>query len=112
MVEISVVFKNRERERERERERGSITYEMTSCPSLWDRNENYEKKKKNEEEEEERRKKERKDETSFRYESIWIPLIAENWKYCNKIIVKCINSTVRPIFKVVFTEKSTCRSCK
>ena len=82
---------------------------MTSCPSLWDRNENYEKKK---EEEEERRKKERKDETSFRYGSIWISLIAENWKYCNKIIVKCVNSTVRPSFKVVFTEKSTCRSRK
>ena len=30
---------------------------------------------------------------------------AENWKYCNKIIFKCINSAVRPIFNENFVEK-------
>ena len=29
----------------------------------------------------------------------WIPLIAENWKHCSKIIFKCVNSTVGPGFK-------------
>ena len=34
---------------------------------------------------------------------VWIELIllklkTENWKHCNKIIFKCVNSTVRPIF--------------
>ena len=27
---------------------------------------------------------------------------AENWKYCNKIIFKCVNSNVRPIFILFF----------
>ena len=30
---------------------------------------------------------------------------AENWKHCSKIIFKCINSTVRPIFNESFAEK-------
>ena len=30
---------------------------------------------------------------------------AENWKYCNKIIFKCVNSAVRPIFNENFVEK-------
>ena len=35
--------------------------------------------------------------------SVWIELIllklkTENWKYCSKIIFKCINGIVRPIF--------------
>ena len=29
----------------------------------------------------------------------------ENWKYCNKIIFKCVNSTVGPIFNEKVTEK-------
>ena len=34
--------------------------------------------------------------------SIWIPFITENWKHCNKIIFKYVNSIVGPTFKVVF----------
>ena len=34
--------------------------------------------------------------------SVWISLIAENWKHCNKIIFKCVNSTVGSSFKVKF----------
>ena len=34
----------------------------------------------------------------------------ENWKYCNKIIFKYVNSIVRPGFKIVFTKKSNCGS--
>ena len=30
---------------------------------------------------------------------------AENWKYCSKIIFKCVNNAVRPIFNENFTEK-------
>ena len=44
--------------------------------------------------------------------SVWIPLIAENWKYYNKIIFKFVNSTVEPSFKVVFGEKNTYGSRK
>ena len=29
----------------------------------------------------------------------------ENWKHCNKIIFKCVNSTVRPIFNEKIAEK-------
>ena len=29
----------------------------------------------------------------------------ENWKYCNKIIFKYVNSAVRPIFNEKITEK-------
>ena len=36
----------------------------------------------------------------------------ENWKYYSKIIFKCMNSTVGPNFKVVFSEKSICESCE
>ena len=39
--------------------------------------------------------------------SVWIPHITKNWKHCSKIIFKCVNSTVRPSFKVVFVKKST-----
>ena len=34
----------------------------------------------------------------------------ENWKHCNKIIFKCVNSVVRPIFNENFVEKNVCRS--
>ena len=40
--------------------------------------------------------------------SVWIPLILlkiENWKHCSKIIFKCANSAVRPIFNESFVEK-------
>ena len=30
---------------------------------------------------------------------------AENWKHCNKIIFKCVNSIVRPIFNEKIVEK-------
>ena len=29
----------------------------------------------------------------------------KNWKHCNKIIFKCVNSTVRPMFNKSFAEK-------
>ena len=29
---------------------------------------------------------------------------AEKWKYCSKIIFKCINSIVRPIFNIFFNK--------
>ena len=41
--------------------------------------------------------------THFDIESIWIELIVvetENWKHCNKIIFKCVNSIVGPIFNI------------
>ena len=41
-------------------------------------------------------------------ESVWIPLIllkTENQEYCSKIIFKCVNNTVRPIFNENFVEK-------
>ena len=44
---------------------------------------------------------------------IWILLIVENWKHCNKIIFKYVNNAVEFSFKVIFTEKkkkNTCRS--
>ena len=37
-------------------------------------------------------------------------LKTKNWKCCSKIIFKCVNSTMRPSFKVIFGEKSTCWS--
>ena len=39
----------------------------------------------------------------------WISFIAENWKYCSKIIFKCMNSAVIPIFNESFAEKKICR---
>ena len=33
------------------------------------------------------------------------PFITENWKYCNRIIFKCMNSIMEPNFKVVFVKK-------
>ena len=44
------------------------------------------------------------------YRSIWIELIllklkTENWKHCSKIIFKCVNSIVGPIFNEKVTEK-------
>ena len=39
----------------------------------------------------------------YYFGQFWIELIVaetENWKYCNKIIFKCVNSTVRPIFNI------------
>ena len=46
------------------------------------------------------------------YGSVWIPLIAENWKHYSKIIFKCVNSAVEPSFKIVFAKKSICGSRK
>ena len=37
-------------------------------------------------------------------QSVWIPFITENWKYYNKIIFKCVNSTMGPNFEKKFTE--------
>ena len=42
--------------------------------------------------------------------SVWIPFIVENWKYCSKIIFKCVNSVVRPSFIINFAKFCTCRS--
>ena len=39
----------------------------------------------------------------FDFGSVWIELIVaetENWKYCSKIIFKCVNSIMRPIFNI------------
>ena len=41
---------------------------------------------------------------------VWIELIllklkTENWKHCSKIIFKCVNSIVRPIFNEKFDKK-------
>ena len=47
--------------------------------------------------------------------SVWIKIIfveIENWKYYNKIIFKCVNSTVGPIFNIFKYVKSTCTVCK
>ena len=35
---------------------------------------------------------------------------AKNWKHCSKIIFKCVNSAVRPIFNKKVTEKEVCGS--
>ena len=32
----------------------------------------------------------------------------ENWKYCSKVIFKCVNSTVRPIFNIFKYMNSAC----
>ena len=34
----------------------------------------------------------------------------ENWKYCNKIIFKCVNSAMWPIFNESFGKKEICGS--
>ena len=38
--------------------------------------------------------------------ALWVRLntayFAENWKYCNKIIFKCVNSVVGSIFNIYF----------
>ena len=36
----------------------------------------------------------------------------ENWKYCSKIIFKCVNSIMGPSFKEKFAKIHTCRSCE
>ena len=36
---------------------------------------------------------------------------AENWKHCSKIIFKCVNSTVEPIFMKKLLESEVCGSC-
>ena len=46
----------------------------------------------------------------LQFEPIWIELILlklkiKNWKYCNKIIFKCVNSIMRPIFNEKIVEK-------
>ena len=33
---------------------------------------------------------------------------AENWKYCNEIIFKCMNSAVWLIFNEIFVKKEVC----
>ena len=49
-------------------------------------------------------------------ESVWIPLIllkTENQEYCSKIIFKCVNNAVRPIFnKKKLLNKKVCGSRK
>ena len=51
------------------------------------------------------------------YGSIWIELIiveTENWKYCSKIIFKCVNSIMGPIFnifKCVNSVYTVCEQC-
>ena len=35
---------------------------------------------------------------------VWISFIVENWKYCSKIIFKCVTSAVWPIFNESFAE--------
>ena len=47
--------------------------------------------------------------------SVWIELIllklkTENWKYCSKIIFKCVNSTVGPIFNKKWLKSDVCGS--
>ena len=37
-------------------------------------------------------------------------LKTKNWKHCNKIIFKCVNSSVGPNFKVDFSRFCTCDS--
>ena len=44
------------------------------------------------------------------YGSVWIELIllklkTENWKHCSKIIFKCVNNAVGPIFNEKVAEK-------
>ena len=44
------------------------------------------------------------------FRSVWIEFIllklkTKNWKHCSKIIFKCVNSTVRPIFNEKVVEK-------
>ena len=43
---------------------------------------------------------------------VWIPLTTENWKHCNKIIFKYVNSDVRSIFNENFAKKKVCGSRK
>ena len=50
----------------------------------------------------------------------WLPIFlkmclntayfAENWKYCSKIIFKCVNSAMGPIFNESLVEKEVCGS--
>ena len=45
----------------------------------------------------------------FYYGSVWIQLIlmkTENWKHYSKIIFKCVNSSVGPIFNFFFLNKA------
>ena len=34
---------------------------------------------------------------SLNYNSVWILLIVENWKYCSRIIFKYMNSVMGPV---------------
>ena len=43
---------------------------------------------------------------------VWILFIVENWKHCNKIIFRCVNSIVRHSFNKNFVEFRTCGSNK
>ena len=36
----------------------------------------------------------------FRLNLLLLKLKTEDWKYCNKIIFKCVNNTVRLIFNI------------
>ena len=53
---------------------------------------------------------------SFKYyESIWIQLIfakIENEKYYSKIIFKCVNNTIKPIFNIFKYVNSTATVCE
>ena len=43
----------------------------------------------------------------FRLNTIYF---AENWKHCNKIIFKCVNSTMGPIFNEKIDKNKICGS--
>ena len=43
------------------------------------------------------------------FEYLWI-LKVENWKYCNKIIFKCVNSVLETIFNESLLKKEVCES--
>ena len=48
----------------------------------------------------------------FGYNLFLLKLKIENWKYCSKIIFKCVNSTVRLIFNIFKCIYSTATVCE
>ena len=65
------------------------------------------------------KKRNPKPKTSFLFFSFLFSLIrldrtyfaeTENWKYCSKIIFKCVNSTMRPIFNEKLLKSEICES--
>ena len=50
---------------------------------------------------------------NFGFWSLWARLdTAENWKYCNKIIFKCVNNTVWLIFNEKLLKSEICGFCE